>query len=425
MSEFALPEDFWRAFLADSWNKTPTLIRRPFARPFVTEQEVFAGLVEQARSFRRDPAAAFRVYVGDASLETDVSEVLPRPDDLSAESYLRRASDLLGGRPFGLVASHVQRFFPAEIWMRTREFLESFFAVAGPLDRCIDMDVFFGEYPVTPFAVHQDSADSFTYVARGPKTFYYWPHEHLADRLELTNSSRYRDLLSEGQRITAETGDIVFWPSTYWHVAHNEEATLAITIGIALYRHLVTATPRVSMPPLHLLLQECFDDWVRELYVGTEEELPGTGPRWPADLDGVLDDLRARWTDFERLARRTLLERRSAIGFHLPPPALSSASLEDDDQVRGIPRVIAATYTEDGALVCVANGQSLAIPQHPAVAELITWCKSGAIATVRELCTRFAGTVVVDDTEYEMDEAGVRAVLGELLRIRALERAKP
>jgi hypothetical protein len=79
--------------------------------------------------------------------------------------------------------------------------------------------------------VHKDPNSVFTFLIRGEKTLRVWPFEVFADRTQQPCAVHrqlnlydfdYRSFLDQGIALTGQAGDVLYWPSTYWHVGETE-----------------------------------------------------------------------------------------------------------------------------------------------------------------------------------------------------------
>src|SRR5262249_45771159 len=89
---YALPDEFWRQFVARSWERPPTVIGAPLARPLLTSSELFDALIVAAEQYRASRNVALRTRhirfsVRHAAVITDVERLLPVPGDGSLEGY--------------------------------------------------------------------------------------------------------------------------------------------------------------------------------------------------------------------------------------------------------------------------------------------------------------------------------------------------
>jgi hypothetical protein len=167
--------------------------------------------------------------------------LLPRAEDRGLEPYSARLRAALGGEDALFEMANLQRFAPG-IWRRTRAFLAGLLAEVGLPGQKSDLDVFLGDYRMTPFGIHRDRASNFSVVVAGRKRFLLWPQGYFEARgVRLNRSSPFEALdsrevepyLADATVLEGAPGDVVYWPSSYWHVAHSDG--FAATISVALY----------------------------------------------------------------------------------------------------------------------------------------------------------------------------------------------
>ena len=79
--------------------------------------------------------------------------------------------------------------------------------------------------------LHKDTQEVFGFVVRGEKTILAWPFDYFLSRVEgVPTASRYfqvqlpvdyRKFRKDALVLRARAGDIIYWPSDYWHIAEG------------------------------------------------------------------------------------------------------------------------------------------------------------------------------------------------------------
>jgi 50S ribosomal protein L16 3-hydroxylase len=251
-----LPAPFWDRFLERHWAHAPLRIDRRIAGPFARPGELLDGLIHASDRFRAgDRSVPIKLLTRD---ETDLGPdalvpLLPRRADRGVEGYAARVARALGDDQFTLLLNCYERFDPV-VTRRAQRFI-------GPALRAIpagasNISVFLGSYDRTPVGIHRDPASIFMFVVHGRKRMLVWPGDaflpaaaagHPADyealrSLRLGPAQRRR--LEQPIALDGAEGDVLFWPSTYWHVGECPRG-VALTLSIGL-NPVHAPTPRAA-----------------------------------------------------------------------------------------------------------------------------------------------------------------------------------
>jgi 50S ribosomal protein L16 3-hydroxylase len=238
---FALAPEFWTTFAARHWERETGVFTGLFPEPILTPDETFAAFVSAFDAFRAHrPGDRPRCYIEGAEV-TDGSlyaGFLPLPGDGTLEGYAGRVSSMLEGRGFGVVinAFHVHH---RELWYRLRAFFRGLYAVTGLPAARTDPVLFVGDYPLTPFGVHSDRASVFTFSLGGPKRVLLWPRayfdEHRAPRLDDRLLVEHLPFAKDAIDLRIGPQDLMYWPSSHWHLAVAPPGELHATLGVGVY----------------------------------------------------------------------------------------------------------------------------------------------------------------------------------------------
>lgn len=253
MSRFPIPSGFWINYLRERTLDEPAVVRSPFAVSLVTPGDIFDALVTAAESERAGLPRALRLYLGDRDQVRRQTidgagaaywDTLPRRDDRSLAGYGARLQQR-GHECFALLLNESQRVIPA-IWFRVCDFLRELYEVAGFPAGGADANIFAGNYHRTPFGVHTDDRDVFTWIVEGRKQFLVWPRAALDGVMGPggRDAHDYADLRASAITLAGDAGDLLYWPHPYWHVAESNRAAseLVTTLSIGLDRTLPAAT---------------------------------------------------------------------------------------------------------------------------------------------------------------------------------------
>lgn len=393
---FALGDEFWAAFHETHWEKLGTVLKQPFA-PIVTPKETFDCLVGAGDRYRRgDSAVALEFCIGNTHLLADVGAHLPRRADGTIDGYAARISDMLGGRRFGLVVQDVQAY-DAALWLRLRDFLHPLYEHTGMPGDSAKATIFAGNYDRTPFGLHRGSSGNFMFVVDGEKRMRTWPDAFFRGQEDLTYRLDYERYNDDSIVLDADVGDVIYWPSDYWHIGESSDGRMSAAVSLALFMD-----PRPAED-----LMAIAGRMARARIAAGESEV---------------DALRAAASDprLELALRQRRLNRATAFGFTRPPAALPMRSLGDDEVV-SVPALYPIVCLHDGDdVICSASGHGFRITASPPVLALLDRLNSGQPGRVGALAAEYAGTAMSRGVEVETTADDVRAILEKLLSIRGV-----
>ena len=313
----------WGEFVSEYWEKQP-LTFRDSDSGLCDEQAVFDGLRCAAQEFRTGTIRDHRdvsFHLADAVV-VDPGKYLPRASD-SLETYLARLEASVDGQPFTLLINNFHEF-STDLCVRMRLVARNVFEHLGWL--CAGMvssHLMLARYAVSPFAVHKDPNSVFTFMIRGKKTLRVWPFEAFAHRTQRPFARHrqlnlydfdYRPFQDTGIPLIGEPGDVLYWPSTYWHVGETDNESIHISLHLTFDLH---SEPRGEAVDL---LQKIVEDSLSEADWHSGYAIPSlfdSGPVKPPDpLILALRDLTTTLqSTIEDLVKVSWLSRTSAQGF--------------------------------------------------------------------------------------------------------------
>src|SRR5690606_17925463 len=223
----ALPDAFWDQLARSHWERAPLVFRAPGGRALATLDEVFAGLVAAADRYRQlDGGVRLRLFLDGALAQHDIVSLLPAREDGSIAGYAARLDRALDGREYLLVINNLQRHLPG-LHRRLCGFLAPLYRRVGMPAGLADADVFVGRYSRTPFGVHKDDASNFQFILEGDKTMRVWPDQAFGDPAAMwedashVRDAEYERARARGEVLRGRPGDVLYWPSSHWHVGES------------------------------------------------------------------------------------------------------------------------------------------------------------------------------------------------------------
>ena len=415
-----MPDEFWTSFVRTHWDRVGAVIRQPLATPLASPAEVFSALVVASDRLRAgDARVQLEFCIDQARQVADIGRYLPSQSDGTAERYAERVTSLIGGRKFGLIAEDVQAS-DATLWLRLRDFLRGLYEHTGLPGDVAKATVFLGNYDRTPFGLHRGTSHNFVFAVDGPKRMRTWPDAYFRGKEDLTHRMDYAQHNGDSIVMDAQPGDVIYWPSDYWHIGESVGGALACSVSVALFME-----PRPSFDVAASAANMVY----RQLADGAPS--PAIRPSALAASVGVIETTTRRAidalkavSDDERLLRAlrvSALNRVTGSGFDYPPIALPLAPLADDATVRGDARYpVLWMRSADDEIICSANGHSFGIAASQMVLALLEWVNSGVPASVASLVAAHSGAVVADGVEFETSAEDVRGLLDRLVSLRAL-----
>jgi hypothetical protein len=419
---FALPFEFWVRFARNHWEKSPLLLKQLFSTPLATPEGVFRGLVKACEPIERNCADnAAHLFVEQTLLEADVKRYLPQSADESLSGYVNRVSDAFGGQRVALVVPD----YPAcdlQTWLRLREFLRPLYGVVGLPGDPSQPVVFLGNYGATPGGLHTDLCGAFVFVVAGRKRFRLWPEQYFSGHPETRGLSDVRPFLDDAITLEGEPGDVLYWPSTYWHIADSSDGVTA-SLTVPMLKAVWSSDDRHLRQRMLRLIEdrlEVADSSERRVFpVGTLQDyatkIPAVARHATRTLKGIL-----RAPGFEDELKVLWLNHVSSLGFNRVPPPLADSRLNDDAIIQGNSRFpVLWLRGTDGRLICSANGHCFSLNGHPNVPKLLKRLNSEEPCHVASLMQEYAGLVDRDDVEFEASPEDIRSLLEKLYSLRA------
>ncbi|MCX4247771.1 JmjC domain-containing protein [Paraliomyxa miuraensis] len=395
-----------RFFARGELQRTPAVWKHPCPWPLSSPKEaidVLARACEEG-SIARVPESECKIRLfRDGVLSELDPQRIPRATDASPEHYIERLQAATPGETIGLILNDYH-CLDDELWRRIRGFFRAWFERTGMPAGGATADIFLASYPVTPFGVHQDTQDVFTWVVSGEKRFLVWPPE-VFDGVD-PRTVDYEDYRDRATVLEGAPGDLMFWPSTHWHIA---ESVGAPVVTLSLGRFMDSAQD--------VALDDARAFFVDATAVEGLDRTPRTLERERRSVQALPEPLRAATEHvrqrMEDAIHRRWLERRSNAG--LPPPPSRTTPLPASARIAADPAFpILWAESREGLLVAGA-GRALLSPDAPWLPALLDVLNQGVPLAPSEL---------LDGLDHDGLEPGWRAramdTIARLYSFRAL-----
>ncbi|NUN06263.1 MAG: RNA methylase [Bdellovibrio sp.] len=217
-----LDKKFWQNFAKNIWEKKPLVLRNvKSALLEMGEAEIFDLLVlfsDRCRKLNNPEGFKFYIHGFKAEAE-DVLQVLPEKSDKTLLGYHARMQALF--KDYCLVCDELLTVNSKKQELLT-EFTEELYRHVGFPNRFAEMGLYLGNYKKTPFGVHVDSCGVFSFPVSGVKKFRLWSGPYGKKNPGLDRTFKYAKYKKDSQLVEARAGDMVYWPSSEWHIAESD-----------------------------------------------------------------------------------------------------------------------------------------------------------------------------------------------------------
>lgn len=404
-------------FVADHWEQRPVVLRDP-GFGLCDHQQVFSAL-QNARAMAR--AGAIRdprdvsFHEGDAVV-VDPAPFLPLDVETSLAEYLARLSTTVA-KEFTLLVNNFQQF-SLPLARAMRQFMRNLFQQLGRMPAgVVTSHLMVSRYGVSPFAVHKDPNSVFTFLVSGRKTLRVWPFEALAERTQQPFAEHrqlrlydfdYRPFSASGIPLDGEPGNILYWPSSFWHVGEADAEQVHVSLHLTCDLHAEPRGEVVDLLQQYAESTRSATDW-QDSY-----DLPSrvdSGPlQPPAQITRALVSLKqALETTIDVQLKAMWLGRMSAQGFATMPRPLAHRVVDVRTAQLSVDGDFPVFWdVADGYVTLAAHGQVVRFAVRPWTEQLLAALSSRGRFTVRDITSPDA-----------LDEAC--GVVNHLLRINALQ----
>jgi hypothetical protein len=440
------PAGFWERFIAEHWGRKPGAFRG-IAEGAFGDTRAHLDNVVRARARCEAGEDVLRIYRGARMVGANANlpaQLFARSDDASVRGYVERLKRELESDDVSCVLARYDRS-SERVWLAMTQLLHELFSRLGMAPIEADPAVFFGCYRKTSFGVHKDDGDVVTFVLEGRKRFLLWPYEYVAQKMGAVGCEHrtvagyggdFEAIRADAVVLEGEPGDMLYWPSTYWHVAETDGSfsfSLAtrITVGGSLLplvaearRRLEGALNRTDVLDAGELPAEPAAGFVPCF---TTSSLAAAAAPALARAQATLAS-----PGFQDALAEVVVGAISALGLYPPMApdaelapfeagALAGASL----RLRALP--IAVHPLDADTMFVAAHGHVLRVPSDPRLVTLIERLDAGSAIPLGELLEPFMRSphIEVGGREFVASPDEVLALLETLTRYRALEVIAP
>jgi len=236
--------EFWDTFASDYWQRKPAVF--PSAPSIMSAEDILAALKTAfERMLGRGPQAGpgpsmpspmpVRFFVeGRAVLPPEYAKFVVETKTKTLQEYIDSVSRRLSGARFGVVLNQCHHLVPST-FPRALSFTRPLTRRIGIPAREVELGVFLGTYPMTPFGVHQDPAAVLTIPVLGKKRFLLWPPDYFpANPAQLYLEREPEAHFGHAIELEAKPGELMYWPAYWFHVAHdpNPAPHASLSFGI-------------------------------------------------------------------------------------------------------------------------------------------------------------------------------------------------
>jgi hypothetical protein len=402
-------EDFWTSFVENEWERKPAVLKSPFSTDFVAEGQ-FLSWLRTAFDGTQD-ALGKEFFLSGIQQATPSGALLPLDSESTIHEFTERLSTTVGIKDYQYVLYGIGRF-DASTTLRTRQALRPLLQRLGLPAGAVDTDCFFGDYKETAAGLHKDNAGVFSYVVHGTKTMLVWPFEYFADKTDIADAIRrkvrlshvdFRPHVANATVLTAEPGDVLYWPSTYWHVSVGDGSP-QMTFNISLY---FPYQPRADVDEIIRLIAGPKLEQVWEEFYATQgksvEELVRSVPEsWRQVVDIYKQALNSN--KFEGMLLGSWMRRLSSGGFTTRPAYNPNYEVADDDLLRGDPDfpVLTAPAAGDKRIVA-ASGSIFTAADERWLEVLVACANEGKPFSLNDVAAR-CGDISDANKRFVMDE---------------------
>ncbi len=226
------PQLDWQWFASYAWEKQPVLFKGLECFPLASEASLFEAMRTAAEHHRSQ--SGIRLFSGFFELNRTgwtQDYFLPHATDDGFEEYLRRLV-VKTERDLALIFESPGRFCP-DLVQNTLIHFDGLFEAVGIPALSTHFDLFAGAYPKTTYGAHQDALGNFMMVLSGTRVMRLWDEVSFPfpDQFRVYH---YESGLDSATTIALRPGDLLYWPSSTWHVGESDGFAVSLNLDFEL-----------------------------------------------------------------------------------------------------------------------------------------------------------------------------------------------
>ena len=385
------------------WGKTPFVIRRSELSSswILPQREIFEAMKNVSlKASKSNHEAMIRIYIDNNRQERNLSSFLPHEEDVDLIQYFSRLVALYNGSEITVNVASLQSYSYV-LWKYVCKLLGPLYKAFGLPSIRTDLDIFLGNYKKTPFGLHKDIADNISFVLQGRKRMRVWPYEifssycksvdGLRQEVSLEGVIDYEEYKDQSIVLEGEPGDILYWPSTYWHIGEAAEDFHA-SVNLSFY------SPSKPIDQLSEMLRQGIEKKLgNKKWVGTYPWPVAVGIEPTSLPEGLLSlqnnmQQYLEGIEFKVALTALWLNRLTGFGFvKVPPKAHDRVLLEYPTISADVSFPILWDLVSSNKLLVSANGHCILVPYAPLFVELLKRLNRGEVIDTKYL------TVKMDD----------------------------
>ena len=347
---------------------------------------------------------------------------LPHRSDGSFEGYHQRIDSMLNpwwrrllGLPkkrYCLVLNNLNTV-SFELYKFGTKFMCSLYRRVGAPNGGFYNQFFLGNYASTPSGIHHDYESLFTYVLVGEKRMQFWEPDYIREHPEAVLSYDVEKHRAHAKTLTAQAGQLIYWPSKYWHVGEgNGEFVATLGMGVVLQPLVSVDNPVSEEEPCEALSSQMRVFAQHNVDV-SESTVPINCDDLDANVIAVPATLRFSAPPGES-DDLIWLRYVSSLGALYPPIKRKPTVIRDDAMLAPQEGSVVVALPHSGSTLAVGvNGHILSVPVEEGIQLLLAFAKFGERETVHDLVARCSAR--------RSSEQQVRHVLEALIQCRAIQ----
>lgn len=393
----------WEDFFKNYWEKEPVLYRNPFGKAVLSKEDIFDTLVACGNAIRNNinKEVTFydqdRVHISGKTTSTryltGLEHLLPSGKEGNLDTYCASLSKHDRFKEFCIYLEKPHTF--SSIWLSLRKFFATIAQYTELPAVSMGTDMFIGNYATTSFGAHKDNLDNFMFMLFGGRKMLLWHDDVWKYQLGNPNDDSYTTTAYEAFRPEAlvfdlQEGDLLYWPSSYWHVGEND-GSLSGSINIDYFH------PRADHK-LGLIISSTIKNLVENSAINSKEQYGLKSLKFnpdhygkvhlPEHYDEVLSSTITQLTDKENnelFLHYEWLRVLSGYGFSKTIPRREHRKFSEEDHIC-INKHHPILYTSlHNKLLVAHTGHVKLLPEQFAYEELIKKLNTGIVYNVHKL----------------------------------------